>query len=152
MDTTPNVNHPDRPSWSQESHPENRLAVSIAIVVAMAFQLVIAYAAGGWMWLIQGILLVVVELVSVTVLVRLNRDDLANETLLVRRLSWTLTGAMIVGNTATAVFLDVLILNTDIADNAKVLFGGGAAIFVTNVIAFAIMYWEFDRGGHSPVG
>ena len=27
------------------------------------------------------------------------------------------------------------------------LLGGGAAIFVTNVIAFAIMYWEFDRGG-----
>jgi hypothetical protein len=26
------------------------------------------------------------------------------------------------------------------------------AFFVINVIAFAIMYWEFDRGGHSPVG
>jgi hypothetical protein len=30
---------------------------------------------------------------------------------------------------------------------AAVLLGGGAAIFLTNVIAFGIWYWELDRGG-----
>ena len=146
MDTTSDATKPDPPPWLQASDPESRRAVSTAIAVAMAFQLVFAYVAGGWMWLLQGIL-VVVELVLLSVLVRLNPRDLANETPLVRRLSWALTGALIVGNAATAVFLDILILVTKIADNATVLLGGGAAIFVTNGIAFAIMYWEYDRGG-----
>jgi hypothetical protein len=146
MDTTPHATNPDSRPWLQKSDPETRWAVSTAIFVAMAFQLVFALAAAGWMWVIQGGL-VVVELVLLVVLIRLNPHDLENETPLVRRLSWTLTGALIAANAATAVYLDVLILSTDTADNAMVLLGGGAAIFVTNVIAFALMYWEFDRGG-----
>jgi hypothetical protein len=146
MDTTPHATNPGSRPWLQKSDPETRWAVSTAIFVAMAFQLVFALAAGGWMWVFQGGL-VVAELVLLIVLIRLNPYDLENETPMVRRLSWALTGALIAANTATAVYLDVLILSTDTADNAIVLLGGGAAIFVTNVIAFALMYWEFDRGG-----
>jgi hypothetical protein len=35
-------------------------------------------------------------------------------------------------------------------DDARVLLGAGAAVWLTNVIAFALWYWDLDRGG--PVG
>jgi hypothetical protein len=35
-------------------------------------------------------------------------------------------------------------------DNPTPLLGTGAAIYITNVIAFALWYWAFDRGG--PLG
>ncbi len=43
--------------------------------------------------------------------------------------------------------LDYRILTGEVSNNAAMLLGSGAAIFVTNVIAFAIWYWELDRGG-----
>ena len=33
------------------------------------------------------------------------------------------------------------------SNDAALLLGSGAAIFVTNIIAFGIWYWELDRGG-----
>lgn len=39
------------------------------------------------------------------------------------------------------------ILTGDVSNDAAVLFGSGAAIFVTNVIVFGIWYREVDRGG-----
>jgi len=32
-------------------------------------------------------------------------------------------------------------------NDAKVLLGSGAAVWLTNVIAFALWYWDLDRGG-----
>jgi hypothetical protein len=34
-----------------------------------------------------------------------------------------------------------------VSNDAAVLLGSGAAIFITNVIVFGIWYWELDRGG-----
>lgn len=146
MDTGHHPTNPDPRPWLQPAEPETRLAVSTAIAVAAVSQLVFAYVFGGWMWLAQGAL-VTIELVLLIVLVRLNPNELQDETPTVKHLSWTLTIALIVGNAVTAIYLDVLILGTDTANNAKVLLGGGAAIFVTNIIAFGLMYWEYDRGG-----
>jgi hypothetical protein len=98
------------------------------------------------MWIMQGVL-VGLEALLLAVLIKLNPRQLKDESPTVRHFSWTLTGLLIAGNTVTAIVLDFLILRTPPVDDARVLLGGGAAIFVTNVIAFAIMYWEFDRGG-----
>ena len=65
----------------------------------------------------------------------------------VRRMNWILTLAIVLGNTVSAVALDYMILFHDVKDEATVLFGGCASVFVTNVIAFGLLYWEFDRGG-----
>jgi hypothetical protein len=151
MDTTGGATRPAgeanwRP-WLEAANPENRLAPSLAIIAAMAFQLIFAaLAAETYMWIIQSVL-VALEALLLAVLITLNPHELEHESPAVRRFSWTLTGTLIVGNTVTAVVLDFLILSSPPVDDARVLLGGGAAIFVTNVIAYAIMYWEFDRGG-----
>ena len=36
---------------------------------------------------------------------------------------------------------------SNFTQNAKVLLASGAAIWLTNIIAFALWYWNLDRGG-----
>lgn len=53
-------------------------------------------------------------------------------------------------NAASAVVLNTHIIQhkrCDIFNNADVLLRTGAAIFVTNIVVFAIWYWQTDRGG-----
>ena len=91
--------------------------------------------------------LVAFEFALLLVLIRLNPQKLETESKPVRRMSWILTVAIVLGNTVSAAALDYMILFRDVKDEARVLFGGGASVFVTNVIAFGLLYWEFDRGG-----
>ena len=42
---------------------------------------------------------------------------------------------------------EVQALTARAGDEPGPLFGSGGAIWLTNVIAFALWYWEFDRGG-----
>lgn len=151
MDTKGGATHPAgdpiwRP-WLEPAHPENRLAASVAIVVAMVFQLMFAaMTSATWLWTIP-VVLVGLEAVLLIVVATLIPSQPKDERPAVRRVSWALTVTLIVGNTVTAAVLDFLILRSPPLNDATVLLGGGAAIFVTNVIAYAIMYWEFDRGG-----
>ena len=55
--------------------------------------------------------------------------------------------AITLDNTLSAILLDVRIISGEVSNNAAVLLGSGAAIFVTNIIVFGIWYWELDRGG-----
>jgi hypothetical protein len=57
-------------------------------------------------------------------------------------------GAISLANASAAVRLVVSIINTSpFTNNAKVLLASGGAIWLTNVIAFGLWYWELDRGG-----
>jgi hypothetical protein len=48
---------------------------------------------------------------------------------------------------AIRLVLDILTRNRLYADNAAGLLAAGGVIWVTNVIAFALWYWDVDRGG-----
>jgi hypothetical protein len=61
--------------------------------------------------------------------------------------SLLLLAAITVDNTASAIVLDYRILSGEVSNDAAVLLGGGAAVFVTNIIVFGIWYWELDLGG-----
>jgi hypothetical protein len=51
-------------------------------------------------------------------------------------------------NASAAVRLVVAIVDgAKWTDDAKVLLAAGAAVWLTNVIAFALWYWDLDRGG-----
>jgi hypothetical protein len=59
-----------------------------------------------------------------------------------------LIGFITIANADAAVRLVVGIIDTSsFTQNAKVLLASGAAIWVTNIIAFALWYWNLDRGG-----
>lgn len=65
----------------------------------------------------------------------------------VRAMSITLIALITVANIASAILLIRSILLVQTGTSAGPLFATGASIWTTNVIAFALWYWEFDRGG-----
>ena len=57
-------------------------------------------------------------------------------------------GLITIANASAAVRLVVGIVDvSNFTQNAKVLLASGAAIWLTNIIAFALWYWNLDRGG-----
>ena len=66
-----------------------------------------------------------------------------------RVLTVGMIGVITVANAASAVALAVDIVNNNFAytSNGKMLLLDGGAIGLTNVIAFALWYWDLDRGG-----
>lgn len=131
------------PSWLRPSDPENRWPVVVAILAAVAIQRAIPVqytVVPRWP-------LVVMELLLLVVLLLINPVRLSRQTTVGKWASLVLTAAITGDNTASAVVLAKRILSGEVSNDAAVLLGSGAAIFVTNVIAFGIWYWELDRGG-----
>ena len=59
-----------------------------------------------------------------------------------------LIGLITVANADAAIRLVVGIVDvSSFTQNAKVLLASGAAVWLTNIIAFALWYWNLDRGG-----
>jgi uncharacterized membrane protein len=66
---------------------------------------------------------------------------------MVRAASLVLLFLVTFANVASAVLLIRAILEGQSASTAMPLLATGASIWATNVIAFGLLYWEFDRGG-----
>ncbi|MGA2930631.1 MAG: hypothetical protein ABSE98_00910 [Acidimicrobiales bacterium] len=63
-------------------------------------------------------------------------------------LTSVLIGLITLANADAAVRLVVGIVDvSNFTQNAKVLLASGAAIWLTNIIAFALWFWNLDRGG-----
>jgi uncharacterized membrane protein len=84
-------------------------------------------------------------LIGVTLIIS-NPGRLNKRSMPLRWLSLFLIGLLAVTNVVSTVLLIRLILNGDAITATKIL-ASGAAIWVTNVIVYALLYWEFDRGG-----
>jgi hypothetical protein len=65
-----------------------------------------------------------------------------------RVLTGCLIGAITLANASAAIRLVVSIVNSSpFTNSAKVLLASGGAVWLTNVIAFGLWYWDLDRGG-----
>ncbi len=132
------------PSWLRPGGPpENRWPVLIAILSVIVIQ----HAIPLQYTVLPRWPLIVMELLLLAVMLVVNPMRISRPTTVGRWASLILTAAITVDNTASAVVLAKRILSGEVSNNAAVLLGGGAAIFVTNVIAFGIWFWELDRGG-----
>jgi hypothetical protein len=131
------------PSWLRPGDPESRLPVLAALIIVIVLQLVIARA----YTLVPRWPLVTAEVLLLAVLVVLNPMRLTRSTLVGKYATWVLLGAITIDNTASAVVLNARIISGEVSNDAALLLGSGAAIFVTNIIAFGVWYWELDRGG-----
>jgi hypothetical protein len=131
------------PSWLRPGDPESRVPVLIALIAAITLQLLISpnYI------LLPRWPLITFEVLLLAVLVVLNPVRLTRSTRIGKYTGWVLLGAITVDNTLSAIVLDVRIISGEVSNDAALLLGSGSAIFVTNVIAFGIWYWELDRGG-----
>lgn len=124
-------------------NPESTWPVLCALAAAIMLQIAIP----KHYTLVPRWPLISLEVLLIVVLVTLNPVRLTRHTRLGRSASLLLLGAITFDNVASAVLLDTHIITGKVSNDPAVLLGSGAAIFVTNVIAFGIWYWELDRGG-----
>lgn len=137
--------HLDRhvPAWLRATRGENRLPVAAAILAAVALQLSLPTRYGLHpRWLLPAL-----EVALLVVLVAINPVRLDNATRLGRNASRLLVAVITVDNVISAGLLDHQILTGAASQDAAELLGRGATIYLTNIIAFGIWYWEYDRGG-----
>ncbi|WP_231591035.1 hypothetical protein [Saccharothrix sp. ST-888] len=134
---------PIEPAWRRATEGEQRWAVTVAILVAVGLQLFLpARLTIHPHWMLPAL-----ELALLVALAGLNphrRVDHASRSL--RALSLCLVAAMSLANGWSAVKLVRELLHAS-GTAAPALLGTGGAIWATNVIAFALWYWEWDRGG-----
>ena len=131
------------PSWLRPHDPENRLPAVAAILVAMALQWAIPDAYGLHpRWLLPAL-----ELILLIILTVLNPVRLTRSTWFGRRANIALVAAISFDNAISSALLDYRIIIGQTGKDAAQLLGSGAAIYITNIIAYGIWYWLLDRGG-----
>jgi uncharacterized membrane protein len=136
---------PVLPAWRRSTVDEARWPVALAIIAAAGFQLSLPdEVVLGSRWLMP-----VLEVAVLAVLVVANPGRFEHEPGWRRRTSLVLTALVSVANGAAVVRLIDHLLTGRGGDDAGPLLATGAAIWATNVIGFALWYWQFDRGGPS---
>ena len=131
------------PAWLQPGNPESRWPVLVALISALVMQGAIPKrytVVPRWPLLAMEVALIVVLLI-------INPIRLTRATRLSKAASLVLVAAITIDNTASAVVLDYHILTGTVSNDAALLLGSGAAVFITNIIVYGIWYWEIDLGG-----
>jgi len=119
-----------------------RWPASLAVCAALILQVIVPTQINVLpQWLLPSL-----GLLLLLPLVGMNPFHLSRDEPWLRWVALVLVGVLVLAN---AVYLGGLIyfLNHGAANNGGVLVKGAVVIWVTNVVAFAIWYWEIDRGG-----
>jgi hypothetical protein len=121
---------------------ESRFPAASAILAAMALYLLLPNP------LILGPRLAVpaLELALFIPLVLANPKRMTKETKALRLLSIGLVLLIAIANTVALVLLVDQLVNVHTKQGAQLLLGAGQ-VWVTNMIVFALAFWELDRGG-----
>ena len=132
------------PAWMRPTRGEHRWPVSVSIIAAIILQVLLPPRLTrplppALLPSLEGALLIGLAIVNP---VRIEKRGP-----IVRMLSIGLIFLISVANLTSGVLLIRAILEGRAGSTAGPLLGSGASIWATNVIAFALLYWEFDRGG-----
>ena len=131
------------PAWRRPTRGEHRWPSVLTIAVAITLQLVLPAPLVLFpRWVLPGL-----ELALLVMLVVANPVRLVRRHVLLRLGGLGLVVALTVANAGSAVLLIDALLTGRTSNNAMTLIGSGAAVYATNIIAFAVWYWELDRGG-----
>jgi len=125
------------PAWRRVTTGEARWPVSLAMVAAIGLQVALS----------SRFLLPTIESVLLVVLVAVNprRIDRASRPL--RLVGLALIDVASLANAYSAARLVIGLVNGTEGEAAGPLLSTGAAIYLTNILVFALWYWELDRGG-----
>ncbi len=132
------------PAWLRHTPGEPRWPVTLTIIAAMGLQLVLPERLA--LHPIPGWLMPALEAALLAGLIVANPVRIERGSRFVAGASIVLMLLITIANAASGVLLIREILE-GIAKQAVPLLASGAAIWLTNIIAFALWYWEFDRGG-----
>ncbi len=144
--------HPDEaahdgpavPAWRRHTDGETIAGAALAVLAAAILQWFLApRLTVGPRWFVPSISLVLLVLVVSTHPHRMHRRSTAG-----RILGLTLLAVIAFANLVAGLrlVLEIVGKRTGSTDPVDLLLCG-AAIWLTNVIVFALLYWEFDRGG-----
>ncbi|GIG57080.1 hypothetical protein Lfu02_14520 [Longispora fulva] len=131
-------------TWTADPHPgENRLAASAAVAVMIAAQVALSeeLTFQPW-WLLPG-----VECVLLVALFAANPTRFTRESKMIRTASLGLIGVASLITAWAAGRLVWMIATGHAPADPPVLLLNGAGVWVTNVVVFALWFWELDRGG-----
>ena len=133
------------PAWRRVTEGEPRWAVSVAIAVAIILQPVsgrLALVHPSW-------LLPTLEALLGVGLIIANPRRINRQSMVLRYTSLALIALISLANAYSAARLIVEIVHghNSSTSHATTLLVTGGGIWLTNVIAFALWSWEFDRGG-----
>ena len=136
--------HIFEPAWRTVSEGESRWPVVVAVLGAVALQLTLPdHLAVHPRWLLPAL-----QVLVLAGLVAANPGHFGSSTSSrVRGTSILLIVAMAIGNAVSAFRLVRDLIHGGMVDDAGLLLRAGGAIWATNVIVFALCYWEADRGG-----
>lgn len=131
------------PAWRRATDGEHRLPVAAAVAVAIALQL----ALPGHLVISPGWLLPSLEGLLMVGLMAANPGRINRTSTTLRAASVALIALISLANAWSSAELIKGIVTGSSGDNATLLLSRGASVWLTNVIVFALWYWEWDRGG-----
>lgn len=136
--------YPGLPAWRRKTPGERRWPVAVTTAAGILLQVAVpdklVLVTPSWtLPAAQGALLVV--------LVSANPHRIDRQSMVLRGLSLTLAALLSLANGWSVARLAVDITRGTTGQQPGPLLITGAVIWLTNVIVFALWYWEFDRGG-----
>lgn len=141
---------PPTPAWRRRTPVETRWAAAAGTAAMVALQLSVPETLSvGPTWALPAleVVLLVVVVASAT---RLPRYPVPGDHRGLRSAALGLLVVAGVANAFSAVALVVGIVGGTFGGSAQDLLLGGGAVYLTNVLVFALAYWELDRGGPLP--
>jgi len=133
------------PAWRRPTRGEHRWPVTVTVVVAIVLQIRLADSLTKPL---PHLLLPLLEIALGVGLGIANPVRIERGGKVVRAGSIALIVLITAANATSAILLVRAILErAPGTGNATALLASGAAVWATNVIAFGLWYWEFDRGG-----
>jgi uncharacterized membrane protein len=144
MDDVPTGSRDDAVAWGITSHGEPRWPALLAVLAAVALQLVLPDS------LIQGLgnraLIPALEGVLLLVLLITNPGRISTEESRLRIIGVALIALITVANVVSLIeLLHALLYGSK--TGGRPLVYASVPIWLTNVIVFGLWYWELDRGG-----
>lgn len=132
------------PAWLRPTPGEARVSAAAAILVAIVLQLVLPDGlAVRPRFLLPGL-----EVALLVGLVATNPGRMNRDSAVLRAASLILVCVIAVATVTSVVLLVSTLVSGAAGSNRPTeLLGSAAAIWITNVLVFALGYWELDRGG-----
>lgn len=132
------------PAWKRPTSGEARWEVALCTAVAIALQIAVP---GRLVMLHPVWILPALEGLLLIALVTANPHRINRESRVLRSLSLILAATLSLANGWSLALLATDIVRGTQGKAAGPLLVTGGVIWLTNVIIFALWYWEFDRGG-----
>jgi hypothetical protein len=130
------------PAWLRPTRTESRWPAGVAILAAIGLQIFLRRdLAFSPNWLLPSIEFALFVALTVANPVRINR-----ESTVLRAVGIALVAVASLATAWSAVRLIDRLIHSGMTDAGQLLLNGGA-IWLTNVIVFALWFWEVDRGG-----